>query len=272
MKMIKKIKNRIKSSIEIAPLGINIFYKFKIFFIYWWILIKKKLDMSQQVESRLKLKKFGRVFYFYATSSTDFTSLKEIFIDDEYQFNLKEHPNIIFDLGSNIGLSVIYFKLKYPKAKIYAFEPDPDTYKKLKKNLKQFDNIFIFNLAISDKNEKEKFYSNPKRNASSSFFMRLPNQSYVEVDSKTLDTILQELSIAFIDFLKFDIEGAESRVFKNFKNLNRVRNIIGEIHLDLINESKEQFLNYFNYFLIDSEQISSKRYLIKASKKNNHSN
>jgi hypothetical protein len=89
----------------------------------------------------------------------------------------------------------------------------------------------------------------------------------VEVETKTLDSILDELSINKVDLLKFDIEGAEYDVFKNFKNLDKINNVIGEVHLDLIKASKEEFLNIFNKFSINLRQISAKRFLIKASRK-----
>jgi FkbM family methyltransferase len=39
----------------------------------------------------------------------------------------------IIDAGANIGLSIIYFKKKYPNSKIVAFEPDKLIFNILKK-------------------------------------------------------------------------------------------------------------------------------------------
>jgi FkbM family methyltransferase len=266
MQIIKKILNKFKLAFEISSLGANLSSKLSLFFYILWISIKKRTWSDGKIGKKFKLKKFNKIFYFYLTDNSDLTILKEIFVDNEYDFDLPYSPEIIFDLGSNVGLSVIYFRLKYPNAKIYAFEPDPETFKKLRKNIKQFNDIFIFNLAISDKNGKEKFYIYPNQSMSSSLLQRLPNQPFIEVETKTLDSIFAELSIDKVDLLKFDIEGVEYDVFKNFKNLDKINNIIGEVHLDLIKTSKEEFLDIFNGFSIDLKQISSKRYLIKASK------
>jgi FkbM family methyltransferase len=267
MQIIKKFLNKFQLAYKISHLGANLYAKIFLFFYTFWIPVKRRIRMGNQIKSELKLKKFNKTFFFYLTDNSDLTILKEIFVDNEYDFDLPYSPKIIFDLGSNVGLSVIYFRLKYLNAKIYAFEPDPEAFRKLKKNIKQFNNIFIFNLAVSDKNGKEKFYIYPNQSMSSSLLQRLPNQPVVEVKTKTLDSILDELSINKVDLLKFDIEGAEYDVFKNFKNLDKINNIIGEVHFDLIKASKEEFLNIFNKFSINLRQISSKRYLIKASRK-----
>jgi tRNA1(Val) A37 N6-methylase TrmN6 len=42
----------------------------------------------------------------------------------------------VFDCGANIGFATIFFKWLFPKARIYAFEPDPATYALLEKNVK----------------------------------------------------------------------------------------------------------------------------------------
>lgn len=56
---------------------------------------------------------------------------KDIFISKEYRFTADNDPPLIFDCGAHIGVSVLYFKKLYPKAKIIAFEPNPVTFKLL---------------------------------------------------------------------------------------------------------------------------------------------
>jgi hypothetical protein len=69
---------------------------------------------------------------------------KEIFIYNSYEFlSTKKNP-FILDCGSNIGMSILYFKYFYPNCKIYAFEPDPETFELLKFNIKITFFIFIY--------------------------------------------------------------------------------------------------------------------------------
>jgi len=47
---------------------------------------------------------------------------KDIFILKEYDFVSREENPKIIDCGSHVGLSVLFFKKKYPGARITAIE------------------------------------------------------------------------------------------------------------------------------------------------------
>ncbi len=66
--------------------------------------------------------------------------------------------------------------------------------------------------------------------------------------------------------IKFDIEGAEGKIFDGFEKINKVKNLVGEVHLDLMDMTKEDFLKKFNEFRIDVKTVSNKRFLLKALK------
>lgn len=53
---------------------------------------------------------------------------KDIFIKRIYHFEAQRPDPLILDCGSNIGMSILYFKHVYPKARIIGFEPDPAIY------------------------------------------------------------------------------------------------------------------------------------------------
>lgn len=267
MKIIKKIINKFKLASKFSKLGTNFKGKIILFFYTFWLPIKKKFGAVDKIKKEIKIKKFNKIFTLYLTDSSDLAVLNEIFVNDEYGISIKGEPEVIFDLGSNIGLSAIYFKLKYPQAKIYAFEPDPNTYKKLIKNTKQFKDIFCYNIAVSDKNGKTEFYSCSGQSMSSSLVNRdnIESCSKIYVETRDLDTLINEFKIKEIDLLKFDIEGAEFNVFNNFQNLNIIKNMIGELHLDLMNQGKEDFFRIFKDFKVNIKNSSKSglRYILE---------
>jgi hypothetical protein len=59
----------------------------------------------------------------------------EIFVEKIYQFEFPNDTPKILDLGSNIGLSILYFNQLYPKASIVGYEADPHIFSILQKNL-----------------------------------------------------------------------------------------------------------------------------------------
>ena len=66
---------------------------------------------------------------------------KEIYIDECYAvpssllLSLDDRPPIIIDAGANIGLFTLWARSKFPSANILAFEPVPQTFDVLRKNL-----------------------------------------------------------------------------------------------------------------------------------------
>ncbi len=65
--------------------------------------------------------------------------LNEIFVEEVYRFQSDTNTPLIIDCGSNIGLSIIYFKRLFPEAKIIGFEPDNEIFKILENNINQFN-------------------------------------------------------------------------------------------------------------------------------------
>ncbi|MEL4898088.1 FkbM family methyltransferase [Crocosphaera sp. Alani8] len=62
----------------------------------------------------------------------------------------------IIDIGANEGQSCKKLKSIFPNSTLYAFEPSPIAYKKLK-NLK-YENFYPLNLAIGKENDKVMFF------------------------------------------------------------------------------------------------------------------
>jgi len=241
----------------IASVGADLSSKLKLFFITFWI--------PRFFNIKIRIKKFGKTVTIVLRSWSDLAVFEAIFVNEEYHIDLKEEPGIIFDLGSNVGFAAIYFKLKYPNAKIFCFEPDPRTFQHLSENISQFTNVFLFNIAVGSENGEDNFWILPD-GLGSSLVKRDQATAVLKRECKTIDKVMEILSVDQIDLLKFDIEGAEFNVFKHFKNIFKVDNFIGEVHLDLINENKETFLNLFKDFSLQLVGISPKRFLLRAQK------
>ena len=74
--------------------------------------------------------------------------LQEIFIDEVYAFDCPiPHPTII-DCGSNVGVSIAYFKILYPQAHVIGFEADPEIFAYLNHNTERFQNLELYNQAV----------------------------------------------------------------------------------------------------------------------------
>lgn len=166
---------------------------------------------------------------------------QEIFVRGEYYFEADKKEVTIFDCGGNIGLSTLYFKWLYPQSKIYVFEPDPQTFELLKKNIKQnkLENVFLHNVALLDKNGEIDFFIDKEKPGSltmSTTFERLP-KDVVRVKTISLaEFIKQKVDGQKIEFVKMDIEGDEEKVLVDLDRrgiLKNIQELIIEFHLNI---------------------------------------
>lgn len=144
------------------------------------------------------------------------------------------------DIGGNIGYYVLLErKLVGDEGKIIAFEPVPQNYHYLKKNiqLQNFKNILTYNFACGDKDGKATFFINKKSNGGKVIAdgVTPPDPSLgtlTVLPVKRLDPIVEELKLDHVDFVRMDAEGYELHVLKGMKKtLEKFKPIISiELH------------------------------------------
>ncbi|MBC6607159.1 FkbM family methyltransferase [Hymenobacter sp. BT188] len=154
-------------------------------------------------------------------------NIEEVFVDEVYKFNSKSKSPLILDCGSNIGLSLIYFKRNHPNAKIIGFEPDSVIYAACKDNLNSFDynDVEVVNAAIWKQDGFISFL--PDNCLGGKIVEDINDPSISKVKSVRLKNYLNQK----VDFLKIDIEGAELDVLLDCKDeLSMVDNLFVEYH------------------------------------------
>ncbi len=234
--------------------------KLKLALSYYLFPVFKRAGIAISFTPRLRFK--GKVFDFRIWDSLDHIVLREDFLGEIYKVNLGNDSPVIFDLGAHIGTESVYFKLKYPQAQIFAFEPSSDLFSKLLINTREFSGIKCFPYAIGSHDGTENFYIHPTSQLSSSLYPRVVNQKKIKVVTRSLDSLIKELKISRVDLLKFDVEGAEYEIFKHFSRVKLVKALVGEVHLDLIGTGLENFLKLFLKYKKKIVSLNSQRKLI----------
>ncbi len=263
--MIKNIKRRISSILKVIHLSPGFFNKIIFFCTYIWLSVRHRIKDDWKKALKINLRFNGVDFVFYSQYATDLSVLDEVFVKKDYDYEFKLAPRVIFDLGSNTGLSTIFFRIKYPESTIYSFEPDPKVFDWLCKNINLLNNVKAFNVAVSDVDDYVDFFYHPKSNIVSSLERRFNEQIKIKVKSKKIESIIKELGIDSPDIIKFDVEGAENKAFSVFDTSN-VSGMVGELHTDLAKTNLNDFLNLFSHHKSVSKQIAKDRYLIYLSK------
>lgn len=237
----------------------NVYYAMKLFVFSVLVRARKKTSMKGY-GWRIQVKKFGRKADLYFKDLSDYLVFKEIFFEEDYGRDFKVGERAILDIGANNGFTAVFFALKYPKCTIYALEPDPRTFVRLVANTKSLSQVSPMQVAITDTPGIVSFYSMP-RALSSSMIMRSDQAEKIQVLGQTLDHLLDSIN-GKIGLLKFDVEGAEYAMIHSWQNQKDVRNIVGELHLDLIGVDKETFLQCLSSFEIEEFQRGDKRIVL----------
>ncbi len=187
--------------------------------------------------------------FYLRIPSSDVPAFEQIFIRQDYSFDVKRQPKIIVDAGANIGLASLYFASKFPDSKIIAIEPEESNFELLKKNVAPYDNIIPIRGALWHEN---KMINLVDPNLGNWGFMTQEQDGVGEsfggvvheVQGMTVDAIMKEQGIEHIDILKIDIEGAEREVFRDPSAwVRKVDALIVELHEPMKSGCNRSFYN-----------------------------
>lgn len=112
---------------------------------------------------------------------------------------------VILDIGANIGLFSLYIQDRAQV--VYSLEPTTEHYNILCELTKSYSNIKPLNLALHNKDELIDFYISDDNSTMNSTVNKYGKKTTVQ--GKTLYTILNDLNLGRVDFVKCDIEGSE---------------------------------------------------------------
>ena len=161
-----------------------------------------------------------------ADGVTFYASHREIFRDEIYRFPATRPAPLIVDCGANCGVGVVYFKMLYPQARIVAVEADPQIYEILKGNVARrgYADVTLVNKAVAMGDKPVTFHREGSNAGRIHRMQSVRGECTVPVIG--LDELLQEQ----VDFLKIDIEGAETEVIEACTRLAAASQVFVEYH------------------------------------------
>ena len=162
---------------------------------------------------------------------------------------------IIFDVGANIGETVLEFKNLWRKAKIYCFEPQAECWKSLEEINDKFEDDIVFEKhAVGNEHEKaltffshnissgQSGFNKINKNSNDSIFLNNLNNDYEisnyekninherTIVTVRLDKYLDQKNLNKIDLLKIDTQGFESEIIEGLGDkISNVKVIITEL-------------------------------------------
>lgn len=137
-------------------------------------------------------------------------------------FRSKIKPSMtIIDIGANLGYyTAIASRLAGERGLVVAFEPEPNFFKLLSRNIRRngLKNVINFELAIAEKNGLTNLYLSNENKGHNSLINSEELKNSVQVKTTTLDDFLASQKITKVDMIKMDVEGAEILALEGMRN------------------------------------------------------
>lgn len=194
---------------------------------YWFYAKHRMMPSKRETLERFDIPGIPHPVWLRPGTS-DWSVMEQVFLDDEYGFrSWPEHEeaiyahyrttlersktSVIIDCGANIGLSSIWFATKFPRARVFAIEPEPGNFEILSRNVALFENVVPLQAAISDRNTRASLV-NVKNEP---WAWQIQEGESGEISTVTIPALLQRCPDGMPLIVKFDIEGSEVELFRS---------------------------------------------------------
>jgi FkbM family methyltransferase len=167
-------------------------------------------------------------------NQSDFHMIDEIWAYRQYDYyGYRVAPgDVVVDIGANIGTFSLYAAAVCGASRVISYEPFPDNFRILRSNVEQnqLHIVTCLNKAVAGSGGIRTLRLHPVDSGSHSL-VNGTSENTVAVECCTLEDVFREFSLARIDYLKLDCEGAEYEILENaVPTLQKVGRISMETH------------------------------------------
>ncbi len=142
----------------------------------------------------------------------------------------------IVDVGANVGASGLFWKERYPAARLLCFEPVAANFALLSQNLAGYASVECYNEGLGSADAQLELIASPGAGNEGGWSLYQRGQKGDEARQRIIirrsGARLAELGVRSIDILKIDTEGHEREILRGLapELLEQTRYITGELH------------------------------------------
>jgi len=197
---------------------------------------------------------------------------RDCFFDEKYLKHIpmeawKDKELNIVDIGANVGYFSLYALYKFPKARVYSFEPMPFCFRELKQYADTYRNmsLSVYNYAVGRDDGTIDFYVKDEGEFSTDSSI-IPDSTRKRIEVKTIkwNTLMNMIQVSQVDILKLDCEGSEYPILYNLspEEFSRINSISIEAHdVNSVTENMTKLVELLrkNNFDVDHESVVNLR-------------
>lgn len=153
----------------------------------------------------------------------------------EYWLPEYVEPRLILDIGANVGATSVYLAHRFPRARIFSFEPVEQNFALLQANVRPFPNVTPVNAGLGAENGEFEILASDSVGNFGGFSLHAAGSDGSRrqtVRIRAVADAFRDLGIDHADLVKIDTEGHEFEILHAFPPavLSTVRWIYGELH------------------------------------------
>jgi len=141
-------------------------------------------------------------------------------------------PDLVLDIGANIGAAALYFSLLYPTAELHCWEPAAENFEYLQRNLGWLARASLYRYGLSDSPGSVRLYHGCEQSMQHSLAVSVETQAErwedirMERASQHIRLLVDQAGPSPSVVLKIDTEGCEVPILSDLCTLLR--------HVDLL--------------------------------------
>ena len=188
--------------------------------------------------------------------------MKDIIREISQRKEIQEKPPVLIDIGASKELNPAWKSIAHFCIGI-AFDADDRDFNFIEKESSEFKKLYIYNCIASNKNNKtkQKFYltkspycsstlhPDNKRLETFSFSPLFEVEKEIDLNTVTLEGILSEININYVDWFKADTQGTDLRLFCNLPEATQNAVVMAEFEPGIIDayQGEDKMIDVFQY-------------------------
>lgn len=193
---------------------------------------RMRLGRIRSYNDRRRIITRGGTVIHYRRNRGDIQGIREVWLDGAYNVPFGQRPEVVVDLGANIGLTSLFFCEKYAPRRIVMVEPDAANAEVLRANCAQCGPAVDVIVAAVGHEDGTVFFAESEESN-----LGHVAESGRPVPCISMPSLMKATELARIDLLKIDIEGGEGQLLTLANDwLELVGSIMVEFHPHVVDE------------------------------------